>query len=688
MKALFHGKTVHNRTNFLRLLCSVVTVPILFGSCLVAQNGPAPSPKPQNSFIRVNQVGYECGNTNRAYLMSPASAQGTKFAVLNSYGYPVFKGTVGADQGTWVGATNFEVNAIDFTVWPGSYTIQVGGVVSPSFQVGLGAFIYSGPLTNALTFYQNERDGTNYIPSDLRTAPGHQSDASAKVYLTPNIDENDILVSDLTATGATINAEGGWWDAGDYLKFVQTHSYTVALMLIGVRDFPYQMGSGSWTSNFTAEAKFGLQWLSQMWNDSSKTLYYQVGIGTGGCVIKGSGQGGCPKGTQYLYSDHDIWRLPQDDTAANYPGAPYKYILNRPVFVAGPAGSKISPNLAGRLAAAFAVGYQVYQNSDPAFAAQCLKNAEDIFALAQTNANKNNNLLTTAPYDFYPEVVWQDDLELGATELYNALSSCNMPPAGLPQTNASYYLNQAAYWANAYITSPNDASDSLNLYDVSGLAHYELYRAISAAGNPSGLAVTQAALLADLKKELDNAVAQSATDPFGFGFAWGQFDTTTHGAGLAVEAKEYDYLTSSTTYEQHSRQWAANILGANAWGVSLIVGDGSTFPDCMQHQVANLVGSLDGSYPVLAGALVEGPNSYDAVQSGGFVTNMRNCPANGVDAYAAFNNYNDPNAAVFVDNVQSYATTEPAIDLTSASFLMFAWRTAGAPATQSGRGRD
>ncbi len=144
---------------------------------------------------------------------------------------------------------------------------------------------------------------------------------SAKVYLTPDIDENDILVSDLTPTGATINAEGGWWDAGDYLKFVQTHSYTVALMLIGVRDFPYQMGSGSWTSNFTAEAKFGLQWLSQMWDDSSKTLYYQVGIGTGGCVIKGSGQGGCPKGTQYLYSDHDIWRLPQDDTAANYPGS-------------------------------------------------------------------------------------------------------------------------------------------------------------------------------------------------------------------------------------------------------------------------------------------------------------------------------------------------------------------------------
>jgi len=657
------------------MFCAVVALPVLFGSPLMAQA----SLTPQNSFIRVNQVGYEAGTQNRAYLMSPASAQGTKFKILDSEGNTVFTGKVGADQGTWMGATSFEVNTIDFTVCKGTYTIQIGGVVSPSFQVGSGYAIYSQPLANALSFYQNERDGSDYIPSTLRTAPGHQNDSHAKVYLTPNIDVNDILISDLTPTGATIDAEGGWWDAGDYLKFVQTHSYTVALMLIGVRDFPNQMGSGSWTSNFTAEAKFGLEWLSDMWDDSSKTLYYQVGIGTGGCVLKGTGQGGCPAGTQYLYSDHDIWRLPQDDTAANYPGAPYKYIRNRPVFVAGPAGSKISPNLSGRLAAAFAVGYQVYQNSDPAFAAQCLKNAEDIFELAQTNANKNNTLLTTAPYDFYPEVEWRDDLELGATELYNALSSCNSLPAGLPRTNASYYLNKAAYWANAYINSPNP-SDTLNLYDVSGLAHFELYRAISSAGDPGGLATTQAKLLANMKTQLDNAVAQGTTDPFGFGFAWNQFDTTTHGSGLAVEAKEYAYLTGSSTYDQYSQRWEANILGANAWGISLIVGNGTTFPDCMQHQVANLVGSLDGSNPVLAGASVEGPNNYANVQSGGFVTNMLACPPNGGDPYAAFNNYADQNAAVFVDNVQSYATTEPAIDLTASSFLMFAWRTAGAPA--------
>ena len=58
---------------------------------------------------------------------------------------------------------------------------------------------------------------------------------------------------------------------------------------------------------------------------------------------------------------------------------------------------------------------------------------------------------------------------------------------------------------------------------------------------------------------------------------------------------EYDRLTASDAYGAYGRRWLANILGANAWGVSLIVGDGTTFPDCMQHQVANIVGSTNGS---------------------------------------------------------------------------------------------
>jgi endoglucanase len=571
----------------------------------------------------------------------------------------VYSAALGANLGSWSSGYP-DVYALDFgsVTTPGTYTISVSGPIagsSPSFPIDIAANVYAGGLSNALSFYQNERDGANYIPSALRTAPGHLNDANAMTYLTPNYNAGSGRFSgDLSPLGVRINASGGWWDAGDYLKFVETTSYTVDMMQLGVRDFPNQLGAGSSSANFTAEVKFGLDFLQNMWNDSTSTLYYQVGIGAGNAKT---------------VSDHDIWRLPQVDDTYGGTSPLDRYIRNRPVFRAAPAGSLISPNLAGRLAADFALCFQIFKTSNPSYANQCLLSAEHIFALA--NTNPSGNLLTAIPFSFYPETEWRDDLEFGATELYFALASGGLP-AGLPQTNPLFYLQSAATWAHAYITGPNDAADTLNLYDVSGVAHYELYHAMAQAGNPSGLAVTQTDLLNDLKKQLDKAVAQAGTDPFGFGFPWATFDTTSHGAGLVVMASEYDRLTGTSTYASYGVQWLANILGANAWGISLIVGDGSTFPHCMQHQVANLAGSLDGSPPVLAGAAVEGPNK---TTSRGLVSGMLTCPANGVDQYAQFNG--GTGTATFQDNVQSWSTDEPAIDLTATSPLAFAWQIAG-----------
>jgi endoglucanase len=588
--------------------------------------------------------------------MASSTENGATFSVKNSSGTIIYAAPIGANLGKW--STGYpDVYALDFpaVATPGTYTVSVSGPIpaqSPPFRIGTGANLYSGALANSLFFYQTERDGPGFIPNALRTAAGHLNDQSAMTYLTPHTTSSGRFKGDLTPLGVRINAAGGWWDAGDYLKFVQTTSYAVDLLLAGVRDFPGQMGPGSAASNFTAEAKFGAQWLLRMWDDSTKTLYYQVGIGEANAKTIG---------------DHDIWRLPQADDTYGGTNPLYRYIRHRPVFRAGPPGSLISPNLAGRDAAALAEAFQVYKASAPVFASKCLLAAEHIFDLA--NPAPSGNLLTVVPFSFYPETEWRDDLELGATELYFAVAGGGLP-AGLPHTDPLFYLRRAAHWANAYITGPNDAADTLNLYDVSGLAHYELYRAITQAGNPPGLEVTRAGLLADLKKQLDKAVTQGTTEPFGFGFPWDVYDTTSHGAGLSVMASEYDQLTGTQAYAAYSQEWLANILGANAWGSSFIVGDGTTFPHCLQHQVANLAGHLDGTPPVLAGAAVEGPNG---TATSGLVSGMILCPANGVDTFAQFNGHH----AEWQDNMQSFSNTEPAVDLTAASPLAFARQMAG-----------
>jgi endoglucanase len=619
---------------------AVLCVPVGAGSGAAAQ---APA-----AFVRVNQAGYPAGQAKRAYLLAGAADPGAAFRIVDASGRVVLSGRAGASLGRW--SAGFpDVYPIDFSRLrrPGTYRIVVAGGpgVSPPFRIGSGAGLARGPIRNSLAFYQDERDGPDFIRTPLRTAPGHLNDGDAMTYLTPHVDGDGNFAGDLRPLGVRIDAAGGWWDAGDYLKFVETTSYTDAVLLSAVRDFPHALRGRVHGHTYPAEAAFGVRWLLRMWDDRTRTLYYQVGIG---------------EGNDRTLGDHDIWRLPQADDTYGGTSSDARYIRHRPVFRARPPGAPVSPNLAGRDAAAFGLCFQVYRRTHPRLAARCLRAGEHIFALADTTPGR---LLTVIPFDFYPETEWRDDLELGATELAIATAEGHLP-RGVPHRRSRYYLRLAGHWAHAYIHGPNDAADTLNLYDTSGLAHYDLIRAIRAAGDPPGLAVTPGALLADLRRQLDRAEAQGATDPFGFGFPWAQYDTASHGFGLAVEAGEYDQLTHGRRYAAQASRWLANVLGANAWGVALAVGDGTTYPHCMQHQVANLVGSLDGAPPILAGAVVEGPNSS---ATAGVVPPMRLCPGDGSDRFRPFDS-----AAVFKDNVQSYSTVEPAIDLTATSPLAFA----------------
>ena len=613
---------------------------------------------PPSAFVRVNQVGYPAAAPKRAYVMSSTDATGAAFTLRNASNAVVASGTLGARLGTWSSTYSF-VHAVDFSQVSatGVYTLSVavaGATPSPPFRIDSGQNVYGQALANALAFYQTERDGPNYVPNanGLRTAPAHLNDATARAYLTPSVNSSGRFSGDLApVTPEThVDASGGWWDAGDYIKGLQTLSFATAMLAHGAREFPAQMGAG-----FAAEARFGADFLVRMWDDrpasaGGQVLYYQVGIGVGNAKATG---------------DHDIFRLPQDDDTYGGTDPKFRYIRNRPVFRAGPSDAPVSPNLAGRTAAALAIAYQLDKASDPAFAGRCLLAAQHIFAHA--NAAPTGNLTTYVPFSFYPETEWKSDLELGAVELYFAVAS-GPPSSGWPAGTATDplpYLQQAAHWANQYMSSTEDAADTLNLYDVSGIAHYDLHRAIAQAGNPPGLETTQAALLADLKKAIDKALTTAAADPFQFGFPWSVWDTTVHGTGLSVMASEYDELTGTATYADWSGRWLGNVLGANAWGVSLIVGDGTTFPKCIHHQVANQVGALDGTTPILRGAVVEGPNG---TLYNGFLTGMRNCPADDSDAYAVYNS----NQAKFRDDIESFSTVEPAVDLSAVSPLAFA----------------
>jgi endoglucanase len=594
------------------------------------------------AYVRVNQVGYVTNGPKQAYLLSAADHAGETFDILDASGSVAFSGAVGADRGAWNDRFG-HVNQIDFDGFTaaGTYRMRAAGATSPPFEIGVGSALYEQLIANTLAFFQEQHDGRNVQPGLLDRKPSHLNDANATVYETPDYEQGR-LARALVPVG-TADVEGGWFDAGDYIKFVHTAAFVEVPMQLALRDDAALFEGGG--PNFRAEARFGLRWLLKMIDVPQGVVYFQVGIGNGGLG--------------YL-SDHDVWRLPEVDDGLT--GRAYTYLAHRPVFRVGPPGTPIPPSIAGRMSAAFGLCFQVFASTDQGFADRCLRAGEAAFALADTHHTTNH---TTAPSGYYPEgPMWRDDMELGAVELHLALRDATTLPAGLPVTDPNVYLAHATHWARVYLNQPGDLHDTFNLYDVSGLAHVELIRALHAAGDPSGLPVTAADLLTGLQTQLDQAAANSAADPFGFGSGHG--DPSPHAFGLSTEAAWYDQVTGTSRYADLQASQLAWSLGANAWGASFLIGAGSVFPHCPQDQPANIVGSLDGTGNILLGGGVDGPSDY--IPTGFFgPASAPPCPPDRKNPFRRF----DQTGWRYVDRVASWATVEPADDYSILPFIAF-----------------
>jgi hypothetical protein len=576
--------------------------------------------------LRIDQVGYATAETKTATLLAPRDATGAHATVVDAQGRAVLSPTIGALRGAW-NPTFPAIHPVDLTALttPGTYRLRVAGPVtaeSPPFRIAPAGDLFGPLVAGSLAYFQAHRDGADQVAGGWRRAPAHLADRTATVYRDPGYDSEGRMTTAMEPIGGPVDVEGGWYDAGDYLKFSHTSAYALIAMLLVQRDGPAPAGLAD-------ETRHGLDWLDKMWDENTGTLYTQVGIGSGI--------------NQDFLGDHDAWRLPQDDDRlAVERGDARFYQRNRPVFRAAAPGARLSPNLAGRVAAAFALAAQVEAATDPVRARAHLAAAAQIFALADTSGT--GELVTAQPRSFYPEDSWADDLATGAAEL--ALAGQK-----LRDSRATGWARQGAHWAE--VNADTGRTDALNVYDLSAVADAELIKAGIAADG----------LRRDLRKRLDAGVRAAGVNPLRAAAGNGGSDYASRQLGYVVTAALYRDVTGDDRYTAFGSAQRGVVLGANGWGTSLVVAAGTTFPRCPHDQIASL--TTGSPPPAMTGAVVNGPNKADRIHELIRQRSRKPCSTTSFEVY-------DRDDAHYTDDEQVSANTESSIDFTATGMLAFA----------------
>ena len=140
-------------------------------------------------------------------------------------------------------------------------------------------------------------------------------------------------------------------------------------------------------------------------------------------------------------------------------------------------------------------------------------------------------------------------------------------------------------------------------------------------------------LLDGLRAILERAASRAEGDPFRAGVPLTQSDAAPRALGIAAVERMYRRLSGDDTFLSLGAAQLDWVLGANPWGVSFIVGVGTTYPRCIHHMTGNLATDRDGDPLTLRGAVVSGPNAVSLFADGldAPFPEMRTCPANGRD---------------------------------------------------------
>ncbi|GAB2528883.1 glycoside hydrolase family 9 protein [Microbulbifer agarilyticus] len=369
-----------------------------------------------------------------------------------------------------------------------------------------------------------------------------------------------------------IDLTGGWYDAGDHVKFGFPMAATATMLAWGAIENREAYELTGQLQHLKNNLKFVADYFVKA-HTAPNELWGQVGEGA---------------------VDHAWWGSAEVMQMAR---PSYKVNENCP-------GSDI----AGETAAALAAIYMVFASSEPEYANKLLDHAKQLYSFADNYRGKYSDCITDATAFYNSWSGYNDELVWGAAWLYRA-------------TGDQAYLDKANSYYGDLSTEQQSTTRSYkwtHAWDDKGYGSYVLMSLLT--DNP--------VYRADAERWLDYWTSGYNGDrvrytPGGLAHLdqWGAARYTSNTAFIALVYSDYlksidPENTKAQIYYDFAVSQMEYLLGDNPMNMSYQIGYGSVYPTSPHHRTAHGSWNDSLSDPVgnrhtLVGALVGGPDTND-----------------------------------------------------------------------------
>lgn len=545
--------------------------------------------------IKFNQLGFFTDGYKQAVVNGALATQPQFYIVNESLTDTVYSGNLSTAK-SW-DYSGESVRIADFSAFrvPGKYKIRVPGITNPSYTFSINKTVLNGLSKGSIKGFYYQRASTalpaQYAGKWARAA-GHPDN---------NVIIHNSAASDSRPPGSKISSPRGWYDAGDYNKYIVNSGISTYTLLACYEHFPKYYDtlklnipeSSNSIPDVLDEAIWNIRWMLTM-QDTDGGVYHKL-----------------------TNKDFDGDVMP---SAAGTGANSTRYVVQK--------SSAATLDFAAVMAQASRILVN-YNTQLPGLSDSCIKASAKAFEWASGYSaiyylqNKlTNPAITTGSYEngSNPGNV-RDEMYWAAAEIFTT-------------TLKPWYYEQMTIYNGA------DLPGWQNVYTLGliSLAHNRL-NIVDSLPNTSDTTVIKNSIIALANGYKTEALTKSAygvamgADAWNFG--WGSNSTAANQSLILIQAFNY---TKDSTYLKAALSNLDYIMGKNATGYSYVTGYGSKPANNVHHRPSQ----ADGVADAIPGLLVGGPNP----------SQQDKCP--GYPSTAA--------ALSYVDNTCSYASNEIAIN--------------------------